>query len=29
VAIYANWTTDEPEWETFHRLWLERFTARK
>ncbi len=29
VAIYANWTTDEPEWETFRRLWLERFTARK
>ncbi|MFQ5892877.1 MAG: glycosyl hydrolase family 18 protein [Nitrospinota bacterium] len=28
VAIYANWTTDESEWETFHRLWLDRFSTR-
>ena len=27
VAIYANWTTDEAEWETFGRLWLKRFSA--
>ena len=29
VAIYANWTTEESEWETFHQLWMDRFTARQ
>lgn len=29
VAIYANWTTEEGEWETFRSLWLERFASRQ
>ncbi len=28
VAIYANWTTEESEWETFRRLWLDRFADK-
>jgi hypothetical protein len=29
VAIYANWTTEEAEWDTFQRVWLGRFASRE
>jgi hypothetical protein len=28
VAVYAEWTTDEAEWQTFDRVWRGRSTTR-
>lgn len=29
VAIYANWTTEEGEWDVFRRIWLDRFAEKQ
>ena len=29
VALYAEWTTDAHEWETYERLWRGRAISRR
>lgn len=29
VAIYANWTTEDSEWETYRHIWLDRFAEKR